>query len=234
MSVVGNDGFTKLPVDSDVNQNDVFDYPEKEISEERLLVYNERFLADVKNVRERFDINVGTQGDYSDAGYLDFYSNPPEIINDARFIQAITEVARKIKLPGDWAQIIIDYVFGIDNIGNYGVFSYPEKHALGRVVDEDGKRYVELRLYGDITVQDMRTLASSKSFRELVKQTTPIKKPYKRDDTLGYRVDRLRIQGLTYHQIWEQLKLEKHTYADYSSIRRLHTRFLKRVDNLYA
>lgn len=227
MSVVGD--FVNLPFDDSGNLPPD-DWLDVEITQERLLLYNERFIADIEAIRQKYDITVGSQGDYSESAYMDYMSNPPSITTDSDFIKDVKQIVKHIQLPGDWEKTIIDYVFGIDNVG-LGTFEY-EKAVRGRIVDNDNQKYVEIRLYGDVTIPDIRK--SAKSIRELIVQSKPTKKPYDTDIGVGATIDDLRQQGLTYEQIWEKLSDSGKKYEDYHHTHKVHTRFKKRVDEVYA
>jgi hypothetical protein len=203
-----------------------------EVLQERLLEQNERFINDIVFIRNKYGIEVEIQGDYSDYAYLQYMNNPPRLVSDENFLQDVRKIAAKIKLPGDWERAVVDYVFGIQSIG-IGAFEY-EKRAVGRVVEKNDEKYVEIRLYGDLTTIELREIIKSEGVRKLIKAANPTKKPYKVSDYVGFRVHQLRHRGLTYEQIWKQLTKEKHKYEDYHHIHKLHKRFEAKVDKLYA
>lgn len=230
MSVDDSDEFVKLTPGR--GSAEEFYWPGVEMSQERLLLQNERFISDIDFIRKKYGINVSYQ-DTSDSAYYQYTMTPPSELSNKKFQADILAVADKIRLPGTWGNIVTEYVFGFDNIG-LGIYEYDEKYALGRVASDNNGKYVELRLYGDLTIPELREIVASSHVRKLVKQTASVKRPYSKDDKVGFRVHELRESGMTYDRIWKQLEREKLKYEDVSHVHKIHARFKQKVDKLYA
>lgn len=188
----GPDDYVEISFKATDNHSTFFKELDKQIQPYQLLIRNERYMAKIKELRQKY--NVG-------AYELDGSSrHDPELpvpsLRD-EFEQDTQKLAKSILFPGDWEKAVRDHVLGYTP--EACLFPEGTKRVLAKTYDD----HIEVRFYGDLTQPELRE--AMKQIRDLIdgNQSRPTDTHFKR----RYRLNRnlaiydLHKQGWPYRKI---------------------------------
>ncbi len=124
---------------------------DKESQLHQLLVRNRSYMADIERLRKKFSV-----GQYPVEGGRSGYDkllDPEGKDEREKFYEEVSAIAVRIKFPGDWEQAVRKHVVGYTPEVCFALSGMEQKKITGRL--HNG--YVELKLYGDLTVPDLRS-----------------------------------------------------------------------------
>ncbi len=133
---------------------------DKEFQLHQLLVRNKSYIADIKGLRKKYSV-----GQFLVEGgkpRIDMGLDPEDKNDRKKFYEEVETIAAKIQFPGDWRQAVRRHTVGYDPEICFALYGTVQKKIIGKVQ----KDHVELKLYGDLTVPDLRSAA--KKIRNLV------------------------------------------------------------------
>lgn len=171
---------------------------------------NKRFLADVDDIRSKFDIRPPytrhTQEDedfvprpYKSDSVIE--ARPPrhsELYDDPDFNKAICTLTDKMSFNGDVVRFVKDYVLYSNSDMLY--LKYIRKNIKSSVeTDEDGRQYINLKLYGPIILKDIE--GSWSPVAKEIEKLYPFakEKPKMHNDSadMTWLMHRMRLAGLS-------------------------------------
>lgn len=121
---------------------------EKEFQAYQLLIRNDEYLKDVEAIRKKY--SVGQYPVEGDAPVIDKELDPENEADRTRFYEDVRAIADKIQFPGDWEWAVREHVVGYDPAD--GLLPRTQK----RIVATAHVDHIELKLFGDVTVQDVK------------------------------------------------------------------------------
>jgi len=114
-----------------------------------LLTRNPDFLHDIEKVREQYSIGqYPFEGETAEQEYDEY---PEDEAERKRFFNDVRNIAAKIRFPGEWERPVRRLVIRYEP--EVALLPDPERKEIVATVKSD---HVELKLYGDLTVPDLR------------------------------------------------------------------------------
>lgn len=196
----------------------------------RLLELNDSFMADVNAIRRRYDISVEeSNGETLDAIEQQF----EHLLADEHFINDVRIIARRIKLQGDWLNGLSLYVCGQPA----GATLYPDfdLHRIeARAITDTDEPYIEMRLYGDITRQELEK--ATKNIRLFIENNMKYESVNRLGDKTILKMSFIRKslnEKKSFKEIAEVLVDHNFSPQTYSDVRKQYQEFMHYVERIY-
>lgn len=215
----------------------------------RLIASNPHFQKDIERIRAKYKLYERKKR--LDDEYWNFEPRPyvpgkkepktvkkaPEadVKDDPEFIRDMEEIALKVPHEGDMVLLVREYALLNEHLV-IGLFVAPRKELIPSIeVDESGKKYVNLKLYGPLTVKDLE--AWWYDIRPLINEIHPNTggKKAQHKDTYNHVwvMYELRKVGLSDAEIAETVNAHFDTYYIYKEVNTKLRRLEQRIDKSY-
>lgn len=195
-----------------------------------LLEMNAEFVKDVESLRTKYKIDPDSQT-------INTYSNSmdemPYLFDDINFTRDVRKISDRIKLQGDWSESVKLYTLGLPSSESLLPNDYENMRRIeARAVSDTTERYVELRLYGDITRKEL--VDASKPIRKYLKDSQGFVNVKQLNENTLHRMLKISTKKSLFPKKSFKTIVEELGYSQaYSDLRRQYQDYKSYADRLY-